>query len=506
MIDFCKFAKYDPAQAAPLTFRDMDGRVLLTNRAGDFHFLGKTDFASLVEGSLSPDSSTGEALAAKGFLADKLDREAQYRKEEARRHFLQCGPSLHIFVVTLRCNETCVYCHSSRAPMDATHTDMSPETARAALDLVFASTAGDVTMEFQGGEPLLNFDLIKLIVLEAESRNVHIGKRIQFALVSNLAAMDEEKLQFFLEHRVQVCTSLDGPQALHDSQRVLPNDSSFEKTAFWIKRINEAYQSMGLDPVLYHVEALLTTTRQSLSQARAIVDTYRGLGCKALFLRPLDPFGFGLKQQDSLGVTPAEFLAFYREVVDYIIELNLAGEQLIERFAAIFLTKILTGTDPNYLDLRSPCGAGVGQLAYNYDGRIFTCDEGRMLAEMGDEFFLLGQTQLSSYRQLMTHETVCSMLMASNLDVAPDCVHCVYRPYCGTCPVYNYTTQGTLQGRMRDNTLCSIYKGMLDYLFGKIAANDANVMQVLHRWTVSRPRQHFVHDTNDGEVARSISP
>ena len=50
----------------------------------------------------------------------------------ARKQFLHTGPNLHLFVVTLRCNETCVYCHASRADMDAVHTDMTPEIATAA--------------------------------------------------------------------------------------------------------------------------------------------------------------------------------------------------------------------------------------------------------------------------------------------------------------------------------------------------------------------------------------
>ena len=46
--------------------------------------------------------------------------------------------------------------------------------------------------------------------------------------------------------------------------------------------------------------------------------------------------------------------------------------------------------DPNYLDIRSPCGAGIGQIAYSYDGKIYTCDEGRMLGGMGDDIFCIG--------------------------------------------------------------------------------------------------------------------
>src|SRR5206468_4594178 len=75
--------------------------------------------------------------------------------------------------------------------------------------------------------------------------------------------------------------------SLHDALPI----SAHRKATHWIKRINDEYAKMGLDPTLYHVEALLTTTREALPKWKEIVDTYVGLGCRALFLRPVDPFG-----------------------------------------------------------------------------------------------------------------------------------------------------------------------------------------------------------------------
>src|SRR5258706_6204900 len=107
--------------------------------------------------------------------------------------------------------------------------------------------------------------------------------------------MDEEKLSYLVDHKVQICTSVDGPEPLHKKQRVLAGGNSHAITCRWIERINKAYVDLGLDPSLYHVEALLTTTREALSYPREIVDTYFSLGCRAIFLRPIDPFGFADK-------------------------------------------------------------------------------------------------------------------------------------------------------------------------------------------------------------------
>ncbi len=62
--------------------------------------------------------------------------------------------------------------------------------------------------------------------------------------------------------------------------------------------------------------------------------------------------------------------------------------------------------------------------------------------------------------------------------------------------MYNYVTQGSLQGRMRDSTLCAIFKGIQDYLFGKLREADSDVLSTLDRWTMVREREHFVHDVN----------
>jgi radical SAM protein with 4Fe4S-binding SPASM domain len=187
-----------------------------------------------------------------------------------------------------------------------------------------------------------------------------------------------------------------------------------------------------------------------------------------------------------------EYMDFYRSSVEYMLELNKQGVQILERFAAIFLTKILGGEDPNFLDIRNPCGAGIGQVAYNYDGKIFTCDEGRMLHEMGDSTFLIGDVQTTSDRDLMGHETVRALAIASNLDAQPDCVNCTYQAYCGVCPVHNHKTQGTIFGRMRESTLCSVHKGIQDYLFEKIGSGDAETLEIFKKWTTVRDRTHFL--------------
>jgi uncharacterized protein len=485
-------------------FREVAGKMVLTNYEGNWIILEPDEFRAFAAGRVDPKSALYQRLSERNFVRDEYDVSRAAEMLRRRKAFVHHGPNLHLLVVTLRCNETCVYCHASRANMDATNTDMTPEIAEKAVDLALRSTHPAITIEFQGGEPLVAFPIVQHAIEYALQQNAQIGKQLEFTMVSNLALMTDEKLRWLLDRRVQICTSIDGPKALHDKQRKLtfvpdapanrrlPQASAYEEATSWIRRINDAYAEMKLDSTLYHVEALLTTTRETLSMPREIIDTYVALGCRALFLRPVDPFGFAERTRRVVEYPRSAYLQFYREAVDYMIELNKQGVEILERYAAIFLTKILSGEDPNFLDIRSPGGAGIGQLAYNYDGKIFSSDEGRMLYEMGDDTFLIGDVRTSSYRDIVGHPTIRAMSLASNLDGQPDCVNCAYQPYCGTQPEHNHKTLGSMFGRMRESSMCAVHKGIQDYLFEKLGRADADTLDVLMRWTTIRPRDHFL--------------
>ena len=144
--------------------REVAGKMVLTNFEGNHIILSQDDFQSFVEGTVERGSDLWTRLDEKNFLRET------YRVHEAasalreRKHFLDQGPILHMLVVTLRCNETCIYCHASRANMDQVETDMSKETAEKAVDIILSSTNPFVTIEFQGGEPLVNFEVVKHVV------------------------------------------------------------------------------------------------------------------------------------------------------------------------------------------------------------------------------------------------------------------------------------------------------------------------------------------------------
>lgn len=477
-----------PSDVVAFRYRTIGGDVLLTSVLGDWLFVTRAELASLVRGDLPVGGPLHDKLAGANFIRSKVDSTREAERLARKKRFLNHGPSAHLCVVTNRSNQTCPD-EVGRAPMDAAGADMTPEVADGVVDFVLQSTSPSVTIELGGGEPLLCFPLVQHIVQSALQRNRAYGKELAFTLATNLSRMDDDKLAWLVDHKVQVCTFVDGPESLHVGQRVLAGGNSFREAARWIERINRRYIEMGLDPSLYHVEARLVTTPEALRHPVEIVDTYASLGCRTLFLRPVDPFALG----ESASSDPLAYHEFYRAALGRILSRDLEGEHLVERYAALFLTRILRDEEPDVADVRSPTGSGIGALAYGHDGTIFTSDEGRLLHAMGDDAFAIGHVATSRYRDVMRHPTVRALVLASIREAQPDCESCTYAPYCGISPEHSYRTMGSIFGRMRESALCAVHKGIQDHLFAKLREDDPPTRAIFERWATRRARTHFVH-------------
>ena len=493
-VDFTRLSSPDrwkPEFAVPYRQRLIGEKVLISNDLGDWLLLTREEFVDLLEGRPRPGEPLYEKLKRANFIAGQIDYAQQAERWRRKKEYLFYGPTLHALVLTHRCNHGCQYCHSSIVGMERTDTDMSIEVAERAVDFAFQTTAWAMTIEFQGGEPTANWDVLRHVVEYARRKNLDARKVLSFSLVTNLSLMDDEKLEYLLDRHVQICTSLDGPADLHNKIRIFKGGNSHEMLVGWMKKINQRYADMGLDVNHYRVEALPTITRPSLTRWKDIVDQFVAVGCRAIFLRKLDPFGFAARTAKTLGYSMDEYLEFYANAVDYIIELNRQGVQVMERHAAIMLNKILTDDEPNYLDLRIPGGACIGQLGYAPDGSLYSSDEGRFVASMGDDMFKIG-TVYDRYHEVMTNAGTRALVMAGLNDGQPDCVSCVYKPWCGQQVEYNYKTQGSLHGHMRDSTWCKKHKSIFDYLMHKLESADERDLEMFRLWTTNRTLDHFI--------------
>lgn len=453
--------------------RQPTGEILITNDFGEYAFLQQQDFAKLIGGAERLDEKTRQTLEAKHFLiseSDLLDSEV-FGLIRRLKSYVHKSTSLHIFVVTSRCNLQCVYCQA-KANSGNSSGHMGPDIARKAVDIALQTPAKRLTFEFQGGEPLSNFDAIREIITYTEKNNK--SKIIDFALVSNLALLTDEKLDFLASHNVSISTSLDGPKNLHDSnRRCVGPGSSYDLLYRGVAKMRKKGLRVG---------GIQTTTRASLPHPKEIVREYLKLGSSGVFLRPLTPLGYASSQWGLIGYSPEEYVQFYRQAFEEILSINQDGTVFPEQYASLLLKRILKGRGLDYMELRSPCGAGIGQLAYNYDGNVYTCDEARMVAEDGDQSFLLGNVTTHSYSDLVTCDVCRTTCAASITESVPGCCDCVYQPFCAVCPVVNYAVEKDLLPRSVKSYRCRINRGILDFLFGLLREEDCVTMRILNSW------------------------
>lgn len=464
---------------------------LLTNEVGDYVFLKKTDFDKLISGR-AEDLGQYRQLCRKNFIRGKQNFVKLIDKYRAKHSYLFRGPGLHIVAVTLRCNHNCVYCQASSHQENDHEKDMSLNTAKRVVDTIFESPNQFLAIEFQGGEPLLNWKTVKFVVEYARKKNKISKKNLEIRLVSNFSLMDEEKLKFFFDNNVSLCTSLDGPKEIHDKNRHYFQGSSYEAATKWLARAMQIYRALERKQknnrvYFYQPGAIVTTSRFSLGKEKAIIDEYLEWGFETIFLRPLNPFGFAAGAWKAIGYEPKEYLRFYEKSLDYILKLNQQGKRFFERTATLILTKILTDQDPNYLELRSPCGAGLGQMAYDYNGDVYTCDEGRMMGYQGNDMFKLGNVYKNDYARLLENPAVKAICLASEISSQPGCHQCVFAPYCGVCPIFNYVTQGNIFGRASNNDRCQINKGIFEIIFTRLA--DPRNEKIFKKWATAELRQ-----------------
>jgi His-Xaa-Ser system radical SAM maturase HxsB len=286
-------------------------------------------------------------------------------------------------------------------------------------------------------------------------------------------------LHFFRDEEVSVSTSLDGPAFLHNANRPRPGGNSHELT---LDNIERARAILGRQ----HVAALMTTTRLSLDHPKEIIDEYVRLGFHSVFLRPISPYGFAARTQAKTGSEVERFLNFYKTGLAYIIDLNRQGVNISEAYAKILLTKILTPFPTRFVDLQSPAGAGISVVVYNYDGDVYASDESRMLAEMGDRRFRLGNVHSDSYGAIFNGERITSLVESSVVESLPGCSHCAFQTYCGADPVFHYATQGDMAGQRPTSAFCRRNMEIIRYLFSLLAADDPVIERIFFSWIRER--------------------
>ena len=367
----------------------------------------------------------------------------------------------------------------SRQTVNKGEFDMPQDVAAAAVDMMLQSPSPHLTLELQGGEPLLAFDTIKYIVSIAKPGAARLNKELDIVITSNLAFLTDDILDYCKTERIKLSTSLDGPEFIHNANRPRPEGDSYRVAIDGIKR---ARRALGYG----QVAALMTTTQLSLQHPTEIIDEYVRQSFHTIFLRPISPYGFAIKSSHRTGYQMDAFLEFYRTGLRHILELNKKGYNLVEIYTKILLQKILTPDGTGYVDLQSPSGAGLNVLVYNYDGDVHATDESRMLAEMGDYTFRLGNVLTHSRDQIFTGPTFVSLLQAACNQSLPGCSDCAFQPFCGADPVYHHATQRDMFGHRATSGFCKRNMRVIEHLMSLLHDGDRDVQDILWAWVTDR--------------------
>lgn len=463
----------------PLRFdRREDGSCFVVNEAGEYVILAADEFSDIVNHRLATGSDLFRRLRAKHFVSDGASSallDVLAAKYRTKKSFLDGFAKLHIFVTTLRCNQSCPYCQVSRHDETTVGSTMTEDVIRRSVDLMLATPSPTVTVELQGGESLLAFDVVRELVRYSRERNERVGKHIEYVICTNLVGLTDDHLSFFKDHGVQISTSLDGPAYLHDLNRPLRGGPSH---ATVVRNIQRAQEALG--PAA--VSCLMTATRESLKYPREIVDEYLRFDLRSVFIRELNPYGFAAKAGRSLNYPARSFLQFFREALAHIIEVNRSGRTFSEAFTTLLLSKLLTPWPAGFVDLQSPSGAGFGTVVYNYDGDVYASDESRMLSEMGEPVFRLGNVLEDRYEEIFFGSTMQMLASASCNESLAGCADCAYQAYCGADPVRNFRVQGDIQGNRPGSGFCEKNKGVIKHVVDLIESADQDLERIFWAW------------------------
>lgn len=459
----------------PFDFTRIAGKEILVNELGDMIVSPEGTVQKIIDRSL-PRDDLYKSLVANFFISEQLipPLAAVYAERlREKKRFLENWTGLHIFVLTLRCNQNCIYCQASSQTESSKGCTMTFDTMKKDVDLMFKSPSESITMEFQGGEPSLVPDLMEYGIQMAKEKNKEARKEINYVLCTNSINITERIMDICIRYNVIISTSLDGPAFLHNSNR--GKNDSYEKVVVGIEKWR---RTVGSEKV----SALMTTSIEGLNYPVEIVEEYVKLGFRAIFLRALNPYGLATHNEDWKDYTD-RFIEFYKNAFEHILELNKNGTFFIEEFAAIILRKMLTPYCTGFVDLQSPAGVINSVLIYNYDGGVYCSDESRMLAEFNDYTFRLGSVN-DKYADLVFGKKAKEIANIWANESLAGCSDCALKQYCGADPVRNYSTQGDMYGNRATSLLCKKNKAIIEYLISLIIERHDEVMPIFRRWLV----------------------
>jgi sulfatase maturation enzyme AslB (radical SAM superfamily) len=358
-------------------------------------------------------------------------------------------------VLTAGCNLRCSYCYQN----DKKARRMQWDTLRAAADLVLASERPEVSLLFVGGEPLLEFELIRQAVEYVEARR-QPAKRIRFELITNGVLVRDEHIDFFVEHGFEVQLSFDGIRAAQD----LRGRGTFELLDRLLHRLRAE------QPVFFaeRFNVAITLTVATISYLADSVEYFLSNGVQDLGISPVvtHQHDWTLSRIDDLD---AQFAR--------IFELSV---RLHDRTGAVPLSVFRKheGDSVHKPEGQSMCGVGRGETAaVDVDGHVHGCV---MFAE---SYQVFPTTFLRNRLEAMRMGHLDDPRFAEHMAAYPaaaraagifhnkqdkyssygKCADCRFLPRCAVCPISIGNAPGNADPNRVPDFLCAYNLVSLKY-------------------------------------------
>jgi len=337
------------------------------------------------------------------------------------------------------CNMNCAYCFAGSGDYGGGEGLMSIETAMRAIDFLVENSGSKNTLDidFFGGEPLLNWGVVKEVVKYARGVEREHGKKFRFTLTTNGLLIDDDVIEFTCEQMHNVVLSLDGRAKTNDLHRLLADGSgSYNVIVPKLKKLVSAREGKG-----YYIRG--TFTKQNCDFVNDILHI-ADLGFKEISLEPVVS-------------KPGELLAFSDgDLPELLNQYQLLAVKMLEEikegrgFAFYHFTLDLTG-GPCVHKRIAGCGVGTEYMAVTPGGKLYPCHQ-----FVGDEEFVLGDIW-SGIKNNKLREDFGKW----NIYSRPECRGCWARLYCsGGCAANAYYDTGSLGSVYKIG--CELFKKRLE--------------------------------------------
>ena len=329
------------------------------------------------------------------------------------------------FHIAHTCNLNCSYCFASQGKYHGERAIMSLEVGKRAIDFLIekSGTRRNLEVDFFGGEPLMNFDVVKEIVAYARSIEQQHNKNFRFTLTTNGMLIDDDVIDFANRECDNVVLSLDGRKEIHDRFRVdYAGNGSWERIVPKFQKLVEARGGKG-----YYMRGTFTHANPDfLKDIQQMLD----LGFTELSMEPVvcaDGDPSQLTQED---------LPIVLEQYEHLAELMLQRDRESKPFTFYHYMIDLTGGPCIYKRI-SGCGSGTEYMAVTPWGDLYPCHQ-----FVGEERFKLGDIWNG-----VNNTDIQNEFASCNVYAHPECRDCWARLYCsGGCAANAYHATGSVTG------------------------------------------------------------